>query len=390
MLRAFLTGDYPMPDYSGDPSGLWKEANIHGVELIAFKDADISDFEDTLRAEIKRHVLQKIKMNFALAAAHSSVSTLLTNGGIPHAMIKGCISSLYYSTPDLRRLGDVDFVVDKCNFDAARALLTENGYRELNVNHKIHIMFEKNGIRYEMHSEPPGIPDGERGEGCRRYLADLTRDAVVRDTVFGRMSVPSVFHHGLIVLLHTAHHMSYSGIGLRQLCDWAVFEGTLTEDEFMKMFEAPLRETGLYTFENVLTAVCEKYLGSSPKAHAQGADELLVGGLLSDVLSGGNFGQRNTVRSHEAYLITAGKTSRSMPERFIRALLDMIYLKWPLSKKLKILVPFGWAFYGARYVVRIIAGKRPKLRIRAAVKGAEARNMLYKGLHLFEPTEVKK
>ena len=35
-----------------------------------------------------------------------------------------------------------------------------------------------------------------------------------------KIRIPAPFHHGLILLLHTVHHMLGEGIGLRHLCDW--------------------------------------------------------------------------------------------------------------------------------------------------------------------------
>ena len=65
--------------------------------------------------------------------------------------------------------------------------------------------------------------------------------------------VPSTFHHGIVLLLHTISHISSTGVGLRHLCDWLVFVESLTEDKFIEMFSGPLQDMGILTFAKVNT-----------------------------------------------------------------------------------------------------------------------------------------
>ena len=123
------------------------------------------------------------------------------------------------------------------------------------------------------------------------------------------------------------------------------------------------------------------------KQWATEADDALCDRLLADFFAAGNFGQKDVVRSRQAYLITSGKPNRSKCRRFFAVLTDMIYQKWPVSKKIKVLIPFGWAFYAARYFVRRLRGRRPKLYVKAAMRGAEARIALYDELRLFDTKE---
>lgn len=59
---------------------------------------------------------------------------------------------------------------------------------------------------------------------------------------------PEPFYHGLIMLLHMRHHLLAEGMGLRHLCDWAVFVDHFSDDEFRAMFEKKLKKTGLWRF----------------------------------------------------------------------------------------------------------------------------------------------
>ena len=49
-----------------------------------------------------------------------------------------------------------------------------------------------------------------------------------------------------------------------------------------------------------------------------------------------------------------------------------------------VVYPAGWAFFGGRYAIRTIAGKRNRVKVSALVRGAEKRKDIYKSLQLFD------
>lgn len=46
------------------------------------------------------------------------------------------------------------------------------------------------------------------------------------------------------MLLHVAGHLINTGIGLRHLCDWAVFVAKFSDEGFCEMFEDKLKAVG--------------------------------------------------------------------------------------------------------------------------------------------------
>ena len=367
-----------------EPENLWREAVYQAVFLLALRDADADTFPPELLQQIRESVRASLGKNIRVAGGHSTLSRLLEQAGIGHVLIKGHASALWYPEPELRQLGDVDFYVDRRDVKRTEALLIQEGFRPEKTSHRFHHVFIKDGCRYELHFAIPGVPDGKDGEGCRACFDSMIARSAVRHTPFGDMRLPSAFHHGMILLLHTAHHLTYSGIGLRHLCDWAVFIDTLPESDFVRDFAGPLKSLGLWNFTCCLTDICVRYLGVRPKAWLEEQDAQLGDALLEDLIAGGNFGQKNIVRSRQAYLITSGKKTNSKLRRLFSVLLDMVYQKWPVSRKIKLLVPVGLAFYTLRYLFRLALGKKPKLYVRAAVRGAQERTALYDRLRLFE------
>ena len=233
------------PARAGTPEALWTEAVFQAVYLTALRDADGDAFAPELKQEVRRTVRLGLAKNVRIANAHSAISVLLERAGIPHVLIKGHASAMWYPEPELRQLGDVDFYVDEADVQRTEALMLQEGFTAEKTSHGFHHVFSKDGCHFELHYAIPGVPEGETGDRCKALLQDILSRSAVRHTPFGDMRLPSTFHHGLILLLHAAHHLTNSGIGLRHLCDWAVFAGTVPEADFSAMYGDCLRRLGL-------------------------------------------------------------------------------------------------------------------------------------------------
>ncbi len=367
------------------PGEVLREATKQGVFLISAGKAELGNVDDEhLKIEIRNLVNTSLVRTLLVANGHSEISSLLESNGIPHTIIKGLATSEWYADPELRVLGDVDFFVAPADVERAEKLLISNGYTPEKLSHNIHHVFLKDSCRFELHFNVPGVPEGEPGERCRKYFDDIIEKSEIRDTKFGPMRLPSPFHHGLILILHTAHHLTNSGIGLRQLCDWSAFAAGINSDSKLsgKLCSA-LRDIGLLRFAEYLTGIAERYLGCPEGCMPSVTDDEISRDLLLDMFAGGNLGQGEITRSREAYLITSGRSDSLRIKRLASTLTEMVNQKWPLTRSVKPLVPVGLAYYSVVYFYLSARGRRPKLKALKALRGAEARSKLYDKLELF-------
>ncbi len=374
---------------SCDPAALLSEAHSHGVLLLAVNDADPSLFPDDLRQELSHSVKRALERDLRIGNAHVMLSNLLEAEGIGHTLIKGLASAVWYPAPELRQTGDVDFYVEPQDVERTQEFLVSRGFEPLKLSHGVHRVFKKDGCRFELHFNVSGLPSGEAGKVCEGLFADLIARSQIKETPFGAARMPSDLHHGLILLLHTAHHLTNSGVGLRHLCDWAVFASGLSGDSgFPEEFTQALKKTGLLGFALCLDDICVRYLGA-PGTLPVTEDKELSDTLLDDMLSGGNLGQGDGSLSKQAYFITSGKKERSPLSRFFKVMTDMVYQKWPASRSFKPLVPVGWGWFALKYLIKAATGKRPALDLRKTVKRAGERTQLYDRLRLFEAEKEK-
>ncbi len=367
---------------------VWSEAYAQAVTLMAFHNSSEEILDSEKCAYIRKKLSRSLANNAKVDFEHIRICNIMKNAGIPCVILKGFASALYYPDPLMRSMGDVDFLVDTDNFEDANKVLVENGYETTGKNHDVHDVYIGKICRCEMHFQPSGIPDGKAGVKVRKYLSGLLDKSETAKTELGDITVPSAYHHGLIILLHMCHHLTGDGLGLRHLCDWAMFLNSIGEEKFLEMFEKTIKSIGLWNFAKIMTFISCEYLGLPGMEWAKNADKKLADYILIDIIIGGNFGQKHADRSHESLLITnKNEKEISMLRQFFISANSIVYKNWKAARKFKILLPFGWIFFGGRYIIRSLLGERPKIRPQKVAKEASERIDIYSDLNLFGKEE---
>lgn len=206
-----------------------EESRKQAVSCLAAQSASLTgDGADRVRGQS----LSAIRKNVEILLQHQYLHELMTKAGIPYVVLKGAASAYYYPQPQQRMMGDVDFLVAQEDVERASRLLIEEGFTPWDEAHICHIVFKKEKMHFEMHFEPAGVPDGEEGRLVRGHCTDMIATAATVQNGFVTFRNPEPFYHGLIMLLHMQHHLLAEGIGLRHLCDWAVFVDRFSDTEF--------------------------------------------------------------------------------------------------------------------------------------------------------------
>ena len=327
---------------------------------------------------------------------HDELNKLMTNNDIPYCTLKGLASAYYYPDPSLREMGDVDYLVQETDFEKAKQAALNAGFA---IDHgdepdSIHIAFKRGPMSiWEQHRTINGIPNGEVGEDIQLEIDRTikTSEQITLDGVICR--IPDAFHHGLIMLLHVASHMTSEGIGLRHLCDWAVFANRLGNDGFDELFEEKLTRFGLWKFAQILTLVSEKYLGIAHMEWAQNpevTDEHLEA-VMEDIMNGGNFGKKDLNRYREIkYISNRGERTvdnKNVVDQVFGTLNQKTCSDYPWIKKHKVFLPIGWAAEGGRYLALLITGKRKSKGTSAMLREAAKRKEIYSKMELFRINE---
>lgn len=329
-----------------------------------------------------RHII----LNVAVDDSHAEVHKLMTENGIEYVTVKGCASASYYPEPELRCMGDVDFLVHPDNYSRAVQLAEEQGFKpNENDDESHHQALQKDLIIWEIHHSLNGLPEGKIGELCKKKLSGIYDTAVVYKKGDKRFLMTDSYHHGLVMLFHLIEHITTTGVGLRHICDWAVFVGSMTEAEFVQMYEADLKEIGLWQFARILTALSSEYLGLPEREFAKGVDKNLLNDMIEDVIKGGNFGKKDKDRYHGSMLV-ADKNSEGegVAKSFFKTLNRRVRYRMPITEKQPILMPIGWIYVGLNHIKMVVKGERPSLHPTKTIKEAAKRSDLNKRYRLFE------
>ena len=328
-------GAKPQIDENELPAIL-KEASQQTVYTMIFpflRDAIIK-YSPEKFAQKNEQFLGNVLQNTANFFEHDELHRLMTENNIPYSAIKGLASAYYYPEASLRDMGDVDFLVRETDFERAKSAVMSIGFE---------------------------IDHGEE------------------DT-----------HHGLIMLLHIISHMTSEGIGLRHLCDWAVFVERLGNDEFTELFEDKLKSFGLWRFAQIMTLVSQEYLGISEKKWAQNnsIDKKQLENVITDILNGGNFGKKDMNRYREIkYISNRGENTvddKSIVSQGLSTLNRKVYNDYGWIDRHRFFLPIGWVAEGGKYIGLLITGKRKNKGTSVMLREAAKRKDIYSQMQLFE------
>lgn len=336
------------------PEDILKEAALQGVRPLISDD------------------YQTIASNMRVSSAHAMLTDLLS--GIPFVTIKGCASACYYPEPVRRQMGDVDIYVSPADYPAAEKRLLSCGFEQKGLESGWHGSFYKNGIHFELHHKIKGVPNGsaDTEKAVRRCLSDIIETAVTLSTDYGDILIPDEFHHGLVMLLHVAEHIvTDGGIGLRHLCDWAVY----ADKADISRYQSKLEEMGLWVFACQLTAVSVKFLGLKEMPWLPEISGGFLTLFMDDILNAGNLGKRSAGRSGSMEL--AGSKNK------LRSFIGMAKRRYPFARNNPLLVPTAMVLYLFSYLFTRLSGKKQWVTL-DMMKSGKKRTELYGQFRLFK------
>ena len=341
--------------------------------------------------ELNEKFYRNVILNTNNFQEHNELHELMESRQIPYVTIKGLASAYYYPDSSLRDMGDVDFLVFENDFESSKRAVLSAGFKlDHGDDDSIHIAFKREPMSiWEQHRCVNGIPEGSVGELIREELDKTieTSELVELDDAVCR--IPDKFHHGLIMLLHMISHMTSEGIGLRHLCDWAVFVNSISNDEFVGLFSEKLNSFGLWKFAQIMTATSEKYLGIEHKEWIESAelDDDLLEDVITDILNGGNFGKKDLNRYREIKYISNRNERTVDSKNVFFQVFDAVNKKacddFRFIGKHRLLLPIGWLAEGGKYFGLLVTGKRKSKGTSKMLKEAAKRKNIYSTMELF-------
>ena len=361
------------------------EANAHAITALLYSGIrKLRNVPEPIVNRIRGAAIHATIRSETVLNAQKKVMDLFEANGVPAAVLKGTSVACCYPHPELRVPGDVDILLGKNKVDAAGALLKNAGF-EFDHDIEKHSCYHNEEISVELHRVVALFPELEKGQFAASFMEDALerRETKTLDGV----SFPALSKRYQLVslLAHMDEHMTSSGIGLRQLCDWAVTVHRLRGDIGKEETEL-LERCGLLRYASVATRISEKFLGLPACQWREDVPEELADAAMADILAVGNFQAQWGERSLSVTMM--GSRSDSQPEihssvtnyiRYVRCKMDRQY-SWAKSP---LWTPVFSVYFPVQWLIRVLRGERKGANPIKSMKTAHSREKLLRELKLY-------
>ena len=178
--------------------------------------------EDALGLYAKMKAIEKA--NARVNENLVSFVNFMERKGIDYIIVKGQVAGSFYPNPDARMSGDVDLYFVGENYEKIKGLVEQRLGKQLSkLSDGKHVEFEVNGVIFELHDKLSRLATRKH----QAYWDQMIDNAILEgtDTVMingKEIKTLSATYNAMYIFVHLFYHMTASGVGLRQLCDWAM------------------------------------------------------------------------------------------------------------------------------------------------------------------------
>ena len=178
--------------------------------------------EDALGLYAKMKVIEKT--NARVNENLVSFVNFMERKEIDYIIVKGQVAGSLYPNPNARMSGDVDLYFVGDNYTKIKGLVEQRLGKQLSkLSDGKHVEFEVNGVIFELHNKLSRLATRKHQE----YWDQMIDNAILKGTdtvnINGKdIKTLSATYNAMYIFVHLFYHMTASGVGLRQLCDWAM------------------------------------------------------------------------------------------------------------------------------------------------------------------------
>lgn len=383
--RALFKASAAFDPNTVDWSALYQESSNQAMSLLiwdAFSDEEQTVIPKDIVLRWEQDSFHRIMSNEQLLYEQEQVLQVLDEASISCVILKGSSSAANYPHPSLRIMGDIDILVKPEKQMEAVEVLQEYGYGDvLDENHHCHMTIRKDGFTVEVHKEPNGIfmnMNVDIGQKLHGFFAD----AVDRRQIVNGLPFLSDEQQAVVLILHKLEHFLTSGLGLRQLCDWATFVDRKLDEKLWAKIQPRISDFGLLTFTGLMTRVCVDYLGllENKVPWAMQYNDETAAKVIEQILKEGNFGKKADRYGERLF---NDPNSSNRVTSFIKVLGNACREHWPPCDKHAIMMPVAPFVLLGRYMIQRQRGERPKLDLKKKYQQAGYDQKLYKELKPF-------
>lgn len=179
--------------------------------------------------QLQQTIYMTLQRQSRLNHLATDVIARLAEHDIYATLIKGHSLSELYPDPDTRDFGDVDIYVGEEDYLHAASILTEaypDAYWHSALHGGLHyiLMLDENQDRVvELHRVTMEFHDPIANALYQNFTHKYLDATTTTIDIYGQpVLVPPVAYNALYLFMHAWHHFASTGVGFRQLADWAL------------------------------------------------------------------------------------------------------------------------------------------------------------------------
>ena len=260
---------------------------------------------EAVRAAARRQTMREAAAQTVHTEAFLRLYQALRAEGLAPVVVKGSVCRALYPQPELRPSSDEDLYLTAAEMPRFHAVLLRAGFvltepeRDYRSAHEARYVHPDTGLVVEGHW---ALFPTEYAvyAALNVQLPDLMQRAQDWETGGVTLRVPDVCDHLIFLLLHAFKHFISSGVGVRQLCDIALWMRRFGAQIDWQRVRAALRATHSEGFAAAIIDAGVHWFGlERAAAHIPPDWETLESAaLLADALSGGVYGSADSTRRH--------------------------------------------------------------------------------------------
>lgn len=322
---------------------------------------------DARRRTLRNMSISIVASQAAKTEAFLGVYDRLSVLGLCPVVVKGIVCRSLYPIADGRVSGDEDLIIPSAEIERYYLALSEMGFlcdldsAEREKSFEVTFV-HPSGLKLEIHKSF-FTPQGRLNE-LNKIIGNPFDDSVIFNIANTKIRTLSYTKHLLYLILHAFKHFVYSGFGIRQVCDIALFTKKYASEIDFDFVASSLKKVNADTFAAAVYSAAEKYLAFTFD-EAENLIELLPKNvspdrLVDDIMNGDIYGG-NTERQHSATVTLNAYESEKGKSNALKSLFpsrEYLSQKYPYVKKNALLVPIAWASRITHYAAENISEKR--------------------------------
>lgn len=322
IIKSFLYEKECNIDNDIDEIKLYKLARANSISNFLQKWSQKNCKSEKIKDNIYKDYCEQIVKDTNQEIETEKILNALDKNNIKTLVVKGTIMKNIYPQNYMRKMCDIDILVDKGDFKKASQIIENMGYNKF-YNHEKHIVFTKQPlIMIEMHRML--ILKRDVGYEYFKNVWSLCEKYKKYKNIY-QLNKEDAY---IFCILHMLIHFKFTGITIKDMLDVYLYNEKYKDNLDYKKIDEVFCNLGLKEFENNIKEIAYKWFDKEQVDDFNEVEEYILKGESN----------KNKVN----YDLSESEGKLNYIKKLLFPKLDIMKEKYPVLKKAPALLPVMW------------------------------------------------